>query len=638
MNNFFNYFRRSLSLKLSLVIVLLTVSVFMAALSILYTQSRSKIKEEVVRCTSSALNTTTMRVIRYLHGIEDATNVNAWLIEENFTPETALKYSRQIVLNNGNVDGCSVTAAPDVFPQYGRYFSAYSIKRDGSVVTAREAEYEYFEKPWYKNAVEAGGACWIDPYDDYIEGTLSANDAIASYSKPLYDAKGNLLGVVSTDVSLSRLTKVITATVPFKDAFYVMLNKEGHFLVSPDSTMVLGESLFEMADPSICPDVVALGHEMVTGKKGSLEIKIHGVPYLVSYNPLPSANWSLALVCPRNEMFHSYNRLTYLILPLLILGLLIILLLSYLAVDLAVRPLNRLVARTKSIAEGDFDEFIPESDRTDVVGNLQNSFRKMQLSLKKHVSDVGRLNAETEQRNKELLIARQQAEEGVKKKDIFIQNMTHQIRTPLNIILGFAQVVRDGFKAQSSDDMRSILDTMHHNSMLLSRMVLMLYDSSETGYSEELHSLKDEVGCNQIVQECIAALNGRFPDVPVGYETEVPDSLKMQINKVYLMRTLLEMAHNAVKFSDGKNIKICVRRADKTAVHFIVEDTGPGIPEENRIQMFEPFTKLNDLSEGLGLGLPLCKRHAVTMGGDLILDTSYHDGCRLVLELPCMEG
>lgn len=637
MNNFFNYFRRSLSLKLSLVIVLLTVSVFIAALSILYTQSRSKIKEEVVRRTSSTLNTTSMRVIRYLHGIEDATNINAWLIEEGFSPETALNYSRQIVQNNGNVDGCQIAAAPDVFPQCGRYFSVRTVRKDGVTVSAREADYDYFEMPWYKNAVEAGSACWVDPDVENVEDSLAASKVIASYSKPLYDTKGDLLGVVSTGVSISRLTNVITASVPFKDAFYVMLNKEGHFLVGPDSTMLLNKTLFEMADVSKCPDVIALGHEMVTGKKGNLEITIHRIPYLVSYTPLTNANWSLALVCPRQEMFRSYNRLTYLVTPLIILGLLIILLLSYLAVDLAVRPLNRLVARTRSIAEGDFDEFIPESDRTDVVGNLQNNFRKMQLSLKKHVSDVSRLNAETEQRNKELVIARRQAEEGVRKKDVFIQNMTHQIRTPLNIILGFAQIVRDGFKNQSADDMRSILNTMRHNSMLLSRMVLMLYDSSETGYSEELHSLKDELSCNQVALECIAALKGRFPNVPVGFETEVPNSLMMQINKVYLMRTLLEMAHNAVKFSDGKNIKICVRRADKS-VHFVVEDTGPGIPEENRVQMFEPFTKLNDLSEGLGLGLPLCKRHAVTMGGDLILDTSYHDGCRLILELPCLEG
>jgi signal transduction histidine kinase len=70
------------------------------------------------------------------------------------------------------------------------------------------------------------------------------------------------------------------------------------------------------------------------------------------------------------------------------------------------------------------------------------------------------------------------------------------------------------------------------------------------------------------------------------------------------------------------------------AVRFIVEDTGTGMAEEYRALMFEPFTKVNDLSEGLGLGLPLAKRHAENLGGDLWLDESYDKGCRFILELP----
>ena len=69
-------------------------------------------------------------------------------------------------------------------------------------------------------------------------------------------------------------------------------------------------------------------------------------------------------------------------------------------------------------------------------------------------------------------------------------------------------------------------------------------------------------------------------------------------------------------------------------IRYIIEDTGKGISEADREQIFKFFTKVDDLSEGLGLGLPLAKRHAQTLGGDLILDTDYHDGCRFILELP----
>ena len=59
-----------------------------------------------------------------------------------------------------------------------------------------------------------------------------------------------------------------------------------------------------------------------------------------------------------------------------------------------------------------------------------------------------------------------------------------------------------------------------------------------------------------------------------------------------------------------------------------------GIDEADRERMFKFFTKVDDLSEGLGLGLPLAKRHALNLGGDMRLDETYHEGCRFVLELP----
>jgi signal transduction histidine kinase len=69
-------------------------------------------------------------------------------------------------------------------------------------------------------------------------------------------------------------------------------------------------------------------------------------------------------------------------------------------------------------------------------------------------------------------------------------------------------------------------------------------------------------------------------------------------------------------------------------IQYIVEDTGKNINEADRETIFKFFTKVDDLTEGLGLGLPLAKRHAQNLGGDLILDTSYQEGCRFIIEVP----
>ena len=99
------------------------------------------------------------------------------------------------------------------------------------------------------------------------------------------------------------------------------------------------------------------------------------------------------------------------------------------------------------------------------------------------------------------------------------------------------------------------------------------------------------------------------------------------------MRSLRELLYNAAKYSDGKQITMRITHTG-SSVRFIVEDTGKGIDEKDREQMFQFFTKVDDLSEGLGLGLPLSKRHAQNLGGDLTLDVNYHKGCRFILELP----
>jgi signal transduction histidine kinase len=99
------------------------------------------------------------------------------------------------------------------------------------------------------------------------------------------------------------------------------------------------------------------------------------------------------------------------------------------------------------------------------------------------------------------------------------------------------------------------------------------------------------------------------------------------------MRTLRELLFNAAKYSDGQHIILRIYETVST-ICYTVEDTGPGIGNELHVLIFKPFTKVNDLSEGLGLGLPLAKRHAQSLGGDLIYDESYHDGCRFILQIP----
>ena len=627
-------FTRRLSFKLGLSILIMAVTIFVAALGSALIQSQRILRIEAMDRANSVLNTTVERVNRFIITIETATNVNDWLVRKNLQPDSLLAYSHRIVRFNPNVNGCSITTEPNTFPEYGRYFSAYSVRVGDTVITVREAEYEYFEKVWYKMPKQLGKPCWTEPFDDYNEGTLYTTELIASYCKPLYRDNGSMIGVISTDLSMKRLAEVIAKEHPYPHSYFMLIGDDGHYFVHPDTTLLFDKTIFSDTDPRSQKDIIALGHEMTAGKRGNMKVNFDGNPCLVCYQPVPGTTWSLALVCPDSDILYSYHRLAWLIIPLIIFGLIGILLLCHKAVSHAIRPLNQLVKQTQYIADGHFDEQIPHTRRADVVGRLQNSFATMQESLAVHVGNISKAIEETERRNQELIEATKLAEESERQKTIFTQNMTHQIRTPLNIIMGFAQVIRDNCGKLSEEEMKSISDMMVHNASLLSRMVLMLFDSSDTGASQEKSRPRNElVSCNELVRECIAYTYLYFPELPIDFVTLVPDALSIHTNSLYLMRSIRELLYNAAKYSDGKNISVHVSQTGAT-VRFVIQDTGPGMDNDCRDLMFKPFTKVNDLSEGLGLGLPLTKQHIVNLGGDLTLDTTYHDGCRFIIELP----
>ena len=634
MGNVFKYIQKSLALKLNFGLLLLAVPIFVLSLGIVFLQSRQHIKEEAMERAVSMLNTTAIRINRYMITVETATEANAWLVKQHLQPDSLLEYSRRIVMLNANVSGCSITPEPYTFPQYGKYFSAYTVRQGDSIVTVREGEYEYYDKIWYKKPKQLGKPCWVDPFDDFNEGTLSASEIIASYCKPLYADNGEFLGVITSDLSLQRLSEIVNAEKPYPNAYFAMLGEDGHYFIHPDTTKLINQTIFSEADAHLHPEIISLGHEMTTGKQGTLRVFINDAPCLVCYQPVPNTQWSLALVCPDSDILKNYNRLTYILVPLIVIGLLIILILCHQIITGAVKPLNRLLSLSQSIAAGQYDQEIPYTKKYDAVGLLQNSFAKMQESLNRHVNDIRQANTETKQRNEELKQASEMVEEAIRQKSNFIQNVSHQIRTPLNIIIGFSHVLSDAGKDMPPEELKDITDMIQHNEMILNRMALMLYDSSDTGLSEELKaSNHEEVLCNEIARESIAETKVHFPGININFETSLSDSFCIHTNRLYLMRSLCELLYNSAKYSDGKYMSIRLSRDDNN-VQFVFEDKGPGIPEAYHHQMYEFFTKVNDLSEGLGLGLPLAKRHMTNLGGDLTLDTGYHEGCRFIITLP----
>ena len=630
-----------LSTRLAIVILVLAAPLFITTIGALFLEARQVIRHKAVGRAKSALNASMQRLDRSLLAVQTATEAYSWVLEEQLHPDSFLTLSHKVVALNPHIDGCSVSAEPYLFPEKGRHYSVYTVREPDSVRTVVEEEYEYFQKTWYKLPYDLNEPCWEIYFDEAASLELTIDGMLASYGKPLHNAKNEIVGVISTDLSLLKLTKIINEERPYPNSYFVMLDSDGRYVVHPDTTRLFKKTIFDDADPRTQQDLIALGHQMTAGKEGGMPIYIDGKGYLVCYQPVPGTDWSLAIVCPDNDILKNYYMLSNIVIPLLIIGLLIIVLLCYRAVSQAFSSIRQLLLKTRMIAEGNMEVFIGHSNRIDDVGRLQNSFAAMLQALQFHIGIVRYITEKLQQRNKELEEATKRAQEANQQKTTFIQNVSHQIRTPLNIVMGFSQVLHDAIKQREAlpdEEMKSVTSTMDHQAKLLYRLVTMLFDSSDTGFSEELRTHQfDIVKCNDVAREAIEYLKEHYPEAETEFVSEVADDFSLQTSQLYLLRCLRELLYNSAKYSDGKHILLQITTTGHT-IRYVVEDKGKGIPEADRDLMFKFFTKVDDLSEGLGLGLPLAKRHALNLGGDLWLDDTYHEGCRFILEIPLNQN
>ncbi len=640
MKGLLNLIKRRLSLKLSFGITLFLVVIFIVSLGILFARSRQMVKEGAIARAEQELENMVERVNGAMNVVEAATNTAEWhLTDTQLVPDSILHYARRIVTMNPNFDGCSISMEPNFFPQRGRYFSVYAYHDGDSVRAKIEEPYDYFDKVYYKMPITLGKPSWVEAYIENADGEVSDdyNDMIVSFGVPLVNSKKEVIGVISTDLSMPWLSEIVSEFKPYPNSYCVMLGADGQYLIHPDTTKLMRKTIFTDLDPQAQQDLISLGHEMVEGNQGIMNVKVKGKRCIAVYRSLKRAPWSVALICQEKDILAGYTKLLYILIPLLVFGLLVILAFCLNVVNNMVRPINSLTRKLSYITNGHYNEHIPTTSRRDVIGRLQNLFAEMQMALSAHISSLQDMYAATKQMNEELEEANEHARKADEQKNEFLKDVTHQIRTPLNIMNGFIQVLRDDYESIPKDEVNSILDTMQTNAISISRMVNMLLVAANTGKNVKINTM-ETVNIQKVV-DFMRFLYETNPPFSVGMLTEVcvAEDFTVRSNWDFLTKALIELLYNAKKYTKEGYVKLTAKTEGMTVV-FEVEDTGPGINEETQQRLFDTFAKGDMFAEGLGLGLPCCRQMVRLLGGELKYDTSYTNGSRFKLIIPNSHG
>lgn len=239
-------------------------------------------------------------------------------------------------------------------------------------------------------------------------------------------------------------------------------------------------------------------------------------------------------------------------------------------------------------------------------------------------------------RSKALKTALGRAEESDRMKTVFIQGMSHEIRTPLNAVSGFSQVLCNPDYQLSEADKKKMQERISENVDLITSIVNELLELSKSESEDKSSEVeKKDLRCNDLCRSVLESMRGKGKSlVELRYSTNVDDNFTIRSNAYRLRSSLCHLIDNAQKFTDIGYIDLSFEHQGSQVV-FSVTDTGVGIDEKDRDRIFETFYKQDDFKEGIGLGLPICRRLITSLGGTVELDPVYKGGSRFVITLSC---
>lgn len=230
--------------------------------------------------------------------------------------------------------------------------------------------------------------------------------------------------------------------------------------------------------------------------------------------------------------------------------------------------------------------------------------------------------------------ARQEAEQALQVKRMFLNNISHEMRTPLNAIHGFSHVLTSMGDELGNEERENLSHLITENTDLLTHIIEHMIELSYYDSNTSIET-KDTVSVNALCREVISNYQPLAAEgVTLNFHSTWADDRTITSNRIGLERILGHLLENAVRYTPSGRIDVTVDdQATEGMLTFSVSDTGPGIPKENQQTVFSLFTETTEEVKTTGMGLSICLSICRLLGGNIWIDSDYTDGCRVVFEI-----
>ena len=263
-----------------------------------------------------------------------------------------------------------------------------------------------------------------------------------------------------------------------------------------------------------------------------------------------------------------------------------------------------------------------------LLGGLAFSLVHIRILRRERVVDVERI--------RELKEANDKVQLANAAKTRFVQNMSHEVRTPLNAIVGFSQLLSLPDGSFSEEEKTEFSEHVINNTQMLTMLLDDILNTSAIDSGNyKISYAQGEM--HYIARAAIKSAEHRLkPGVKMFYAPESEEPFTFTTDPRRVQQILINLLTNACKHTKEGQICLSSSLTKRPGyVSYAVTDSGPGIPPDQAEKIFERFTKLNDFVQGTGLGLSICRDVANRMGAEVYLDTSYTvGGARFILEVP----
>ncbi len=223
-------------------------------------------------------------------------------------------------------------------------------------------------------------------------------------------------------------------------------------------------------------------------------------------------------------------------------------------------------------------------------------------------------------------------ERAISQRSRFFASMSHELRTPINAVIGYNQLLEIGTYGEMTPEQRTAVGRVSRSAQHLLDLINDILDISKIE-AGKLEVTIESANLSYLIADTITSIQIQAAEKGLQIEVKGPDHAPIETDAARLRQILLNLLSNAVKFTSNGVVEVEVREPD-SMYEVLVRDTGPGIAPEDRERIFEEFEQVGREGGGTGLGLPISKRLAHLLGGDLRLESTVGEGSCFTLTVP----